>query len=86
MPDELPYGTGRPFTKRWSVPAARPSEPTCLPREGVDVEPVRDFQVKDRDRRCKPADLHAGCVSADLDLVVAVGAVDDDAVVPRRRP
>src|SRR5215216_305116 len=49
--------------------------------EGVDLEPViRELRMQDLDRRGKTAHLHNIRVSADVDRVVAVGAVDDDAV------
>ena len=49
--------------------------------EGVDLEPVvRNLRVKDCNRRGQPAQLHDLCVSLDVDRVLAVGGVDDDAV------
>src|SRR6187397_1203249 len=49
--------------------------------EGVELESVvRNFRVRDRNRRGQSARLHNVSVSLDVDSVVAVGGVDDDAV------
>src|SRR5256885_10826294 len=51
---------------------------TAVFRCGVDLEAVvRGLRVEDLDPGGEPARLHAAC---DVDRVVAVGAVDDDAV------
>src|SRR5439155_11481237 len=50
-------------------------------REGVDLEAVvRDLGMKDTSCGGKTAHLRNRCVAADVDRVVAVGGVDDDAV------
>ena len=46
--------------------------------ECVDVEPVGGLRVEELDRRCETAHLHTVGVAVDGDVVVAVGALDDD--------
>src|ERR1044072_5562110 len=49
--------------------------------EGVDLEPVVcGLRMEDSDRGPEAAHLQAARVSADIDRVVALGPLDDDAV------
>src|SRR5439155_22920675 len=49
--------------------------------EGVDLEPVvRGLRVQDRDCRGEALRRHSRRVPVDLDRVIVVGGVDDDAV------
>ena len=71
-----------PSTSSLRLPAARPFESTVSLPASVFTSrlSLRTFRVEDLDRRGQATLLHGCGVAVDVDRIVAVGSVDDDAV------